>query len=166
MGSSSKGAARERELVNRFDAAGWGALRLPSSGSATKRELPDVLTGRGERFTDWSLDVNTDEVVDNGHDYECMELWAIELKSGAQTTLYVDEQEVDDLEAFASSWGARPLLGARFTFNSGEHYGETDTYLVDPDAARRTDGGAYGLPVDDIRERAFAIVTKDAVERL
>lgn len=160
MTSGSRGAARERELVNRFDAAGWGALRLPSSGSATARELPDVLAGRPVEATPkagWTHPKPTRTYA---------RLWAAELKSGAQTTLYVDAQEVDALRAFAETWGARPLLGARYTFGSGEHYDRTDTYLIKPEDARRTDGGAFGLPVEDIDDRAFAVVTDAGVERL
>lgn len=141
MPSNSKGAARERELVNRFDADGWGALRLPSSGSRTARELPDVLAGR-KLETDYG------------------QAWAIELKSGQATTLYVDASEVDDLRAFAHRWGARPLLAARFTTQASS----TATYLIEPERARGpTDGGRYGLPRSDSEERAFAVVSDDGV---
>lgn len=155
--SSSKGSRYERELVNRFDAAGWGSLRLPSSGSATDRELPDVLAGR-------STGSGTIESYVDGNPWDSVpltEAWAIEAKSGKATTLYVDGDEVDALEAFARQWGARPLLGARFTTQASP----TATYLVRPDDARGpTDAGLLGLPVVDIEERAYATVTDDAVE--
>ena len=44
--SGKKGSRYERELVNRFESCGWGALRCPSSGGATDRELPDVIVGK------------------------------------------------------------------------------------------------------------------------
>jgi len=48
--SNAKGDRRERELVNELDDAGFAVMRAPSSGSATERELPDVLAGDGEAF--------------------------------------------------------------------------------------------------------------------
>lgn len=146
--SGRKGAARERELVNRFRHAGWGALRLPSSGSATDRELPDVLAGR--------------PVPIPGRDGPFSTVVAIELKSGKATTLYVDDYEVDALRTFAQQWGARPFLAARFTSQGSG----TETWLVPPDDARGpTDGGRYGLPQADIEDRAAVVVTDDGVER-
>jgi len=142
--SHAKGSRYERELVNRFRASEWGALRLPSSGSATDADLPDVLAGRGVAQT-----------LTRSH------LLAVELKSGQSTTLYVDESEVDALERFADRWGATPLLGARFTTQGSE----THTYLVAPAAARQTDGGNYGLPRADIDGRAEWLVTPDGVVR-
>ena len=48
--SNAKGDRRERELVNDLDGAGFAVMRAPASGSATERELPDVLAGDGETF--------------------------------------------------------------------------------------------------------------------
>lgn len=154
MTSSAKGAARERELVSRFHANNWGALRIGASGSGGDADLPDVLAGRP------ALGPSTvDEPA------SLAELWSIELKSGQTTTLYVTDREVEDLRRFADAWGATPLLGARFTHTSGDHYDKTATYLVRPSDARVTDGGAFGLPVADIEERAYAVVSDDKVER-
>lgn len=143
--SKAKGSVYERELVNAFDAAGWGALRLPSSGSAIDRDLPDVLAGRPV------------PVPGRGKFTETL---AIEAKSGKATTLYVDAVEVDALEAFARRWGATPYLSARFTTQGSA----TDHYLVAPEDARRTDGGAYGLPRVDAAERASVVVGSGGVE--
>lgn len=157
MSSAAKGTAREQELVRRFVADGWGALRLPSSGSATDRDLPDVLAGR-------STGSGTIESYVDGYPWESVprtEAWCVELKSGKATTLYVDAAEVEALNAFARTWGARPFLGARFTTQGSS----TDTFLVPPDAARATETG-YGLPVVDIEERAVAVVGEDGVERV
>lgn len=153
--SGRKGAAYEQELVNRFLENGYGALRLGASGSGGDADLPDVLAGRRE-----ALDGMTGPIATR------TDVWAVELKSGSQTTLYVDADEVGALTRFAHPWGAKPLLGARFTFDSGEHYNRTGTYLLEPDDARRTDGGQYGLPVADVDERAFAVVRDESVERL
>lgn len=130
----------ERELLNALDALGWALMRAPSSGSATDRDLPDLLAGRPI-------------VTEDGALYA--EAWAIEHKSGSATTLYVDEDEVEGLRSFGDAFGAMPLLAARPTTQATgrEHY------LVEPEHARRTDGGNYGLPVAELDARAFAVVT-------
>lgn len=141
--SGRRGAAYERRLVNAFGAAGWFALRVPSSGSATADDLPDVLAMRP---------------VAGGTVRS--EAWAVELKSGSATTLYADEREVEALRALAESSGAVPYLGARFTSQDTG----TEFYLVRPRDARRTQGedaGNYGLPRADVAERASAVVRED-----
>ena len=143
--SGKKGSRYERELVNRFESCGWGALRCPASGGATDRELPDILAGL-------ALDGPS-------KDYPISRALAIELKSGKSTTLYVDRDEVKALRSFAESFGATPLLGARFTTQASS----TDIYLVSPEHARMTPK-AYGLPISDIEDRAYMRVTKDSIE--
>ena len=90
MTSSEKGDRRERELVNLLDETGFAVMRAPASGSATTRELPDVLAGDGSVA------------------------YAIEAKSSGGDPIYIDESEVDDLEFFADNFGAVPLIAARF----------------------------------------------------
>ena len=143
--SGKKGSRYERELVNRFESCGWGALRCPSSGGATDRELPDILAGL-------ALDGPS-------KDYPISRALAIELKSGKSTTLYVDKEEVKALKSFAESFGATPLLGARYTTQASS----TDIYLVSPEHARMTPK-AYGLPISDIEDRAYMRVTTDSIE--
>ena len=143
--SGKKGSRYERELVNRFESCGWGALRCPASGGATDRELPDILAGL-------ALDGPS-------KDYPISRALAIELKSGKSTTLYVDKEEVYALRSFAESFGATPLLGARFTTQASS----TDIYLVSPEHARMTPK-AYGLPISDIEDRAYMRVTTDSIE--
>ena len=143
--SGKKGSRYERELVNRFESLGWGALRCPASGGATDRELPDILAGL-------ALDGPS-------KDFPISRALAIELKSGKSTTLYVDRDEVKALRSFAQSFGATPLLGARFTTQASS----TDIYLVSPEDARMTPK-AYGLPISDIEDRAYMRVTKDSIE--
>jgi Holliday junction resolvase len=88
--SNAKGDRRERELVNELDGAGFAVMRAPASGSATERELPDVLAGDGERF------------------------YAIEAKSSAGDPIYLDGEEVEALVYFARNFGAKPRIGVRF----------------------------------------------------
>ena len=145
--SGKKGSRYERELVNRFESCGWGALRCPASGGATDRELPDVIVGKNA------------ERVKTLHALSLSTPLAIELKSGKSTTLYVDKEEVYALRSFAESFGATPLLGARFTTQASS----TDIYLVKPEDARMTPK-AYGLPISDIEDRAYMRVTTDSIE--
>ena len=109
--SSKKGDRRERELVNMLDDAGFAVMRAPASGSATPRELPDVLTGDGEDF------------------------YAIEVKSSGGDPIYIDGEEISDLEFFATGFGAQAQVGVRF-----DHEG---WYFFDPDVLHVTNGGNY-----------------------
>jgi len=90
MSSNRKGDRRERELVNELDDAGFAVMRAPASGSATARELPDVLAGDGEDF------------------------YAIEAKSSSGDPIYLDGEEVEALVYFARNFGAKPRVGVRF----------------------------------------------------
>jgi len=118
--SNAKGDRRERELVNRLDEAGFAVMRAPASGSATERDLPDVLAGNGERF------------------------YAIEAKSAAGDTIYLDGEEVYSLVYFSRNFGAKPRIGVRFDHE--------DWYFFHPDDLYKTDGGNYRVK----RETALA----------
>ena len=104
---NAKGDRRERELVTALDEAGFAVMRAPASGSATERELPDVLAGDGGTF------------------------YAIEAKSSAGDPIYLTGEEVEALVYFARNFGANPRVGVRFDredwyfFHPGELY-ETD----------------------------------------
>jgi Holliday junction resolvase len=91
MSSNEKGDRRERELVNELDAAGFAVMRAPASGSATARELPDVLAGNGDEF------------------------YAIEAKSSAGDPIYLTGEEIYALvHVFAKNFGATPRIAVRF----------------------------------------------------
>jgi len=90
MSANRKGDRRERELVNALDQAGFAVMRAPASGSATERELPDVLAGNGHVF------------------------YAIEAKSSGGDPIYLTSEEVEALVYFSQNFGARPKIGVRF----------------------------------------------------
>jgi Holliday junction resolvase len=90
MSSNRKGDRRERELVNRLDEAGFAVMRAPASGSATDRELPDVLAGDGDTF------------------------YAIEAKSSSGRPIYLSGEEVEALIYFARNFGAKSRVAVRF----------------------------------------------------
>lgn len=126
--SQAKGDRRERELVNELDAAGFAVMRAPASGSATERELPDVLAGDGGTF------------------------YAIEVKSSAQQPIYLTGEEVEALVYFARNFGAKARIGVRFDreawyfFHPGElHVTDGGNYRVKKEQAI-----SEGTPFEDL----------------
>jgi len=107
VSSNQKGDRRERELVNRLDEAGFAVMRAPASGSATDRELPDVLAGDGDRF------------------------FAIEAKSSSGDPVYLDGEEVEALVYFARNFGAKPRVGVRFDREDWYFFHPADLHTTD-----------------------------------
>ncbi|AWB27694.1 Holliday junction resolvase Hjc [Halococcoides cellulosivorans] len=105
--SNAKGDRRERELVDELDAGGFAVMRAPASGSATARDLPDVLAGDGEQF------------------------YAIEAKSSADDVIYLQGSEVESLVYFARNFGAKPRIGVRFDRESWYFFHPADCYTTD-----------------------------------
>ncbi len=105
--SQAKGDRRERELVNALDEAGFAVMRAPASGSATERELPDVLAGDGEQF------------------------YAIEAKSSAGDPIYLTGEEVEALIYFAQNFGAKPRIGVRFDREDWYFFHPGDLHVTD-----------------------------------
>lgn len=111
--SSEKGDRTERELVNELDEREFAVMRAPASGAATKRELPDVLAGNGVLFL------------------------AIEAKASGKDKVYIDGEEVEDLQYFAEQFGADAWIGVRFD--------RRDWYFFRPEDCYVTDGGNYRI---------------------
>ncbi len=105
--SSRKGDRRERELVNLLDEAGFAVMRAPASGSATERDLPDVLAGDGDRF------------------------FAVEAKSSADDVIYLSGEEVESLVYFARNFGAKARIGVRFDQEDWYFFHPSDLYTTD-----------------------------------
>lgn len=105
--SNAKGDRRERELVNLLDDAGFAVMRAPASGSATERELPDVLAGDGEVF------------------------YAIEAKSSAGDPIYLTGEEVEALVYFSQNFGAKARIGVRFDREDWYFFHPSDLYTTD-----------------------------------
>jgi Holliday junction resolvase len=105
--SNAKGDRRERELVNRLDERGFAVMRAPASGSATERELPDVLAGNGEEF------------------------YAIEAKSSSGRPVYLDGEEVEALVYFARNFGAKPRVAVRFDREDWYFFHPADLHVTD-----------------------------------
>jgi Holliday junction resolvase len=107
MSANRKGDRRERELVNRLDESGFAVMRAPASGSATDRELPDVLAGDGERF------------------------YAIEAKSSGGDPIYLSGEEVEALIYFAQNFGAKARIAVRFDREDWYFFHPGDLYTTD-----------------------------------
>jgi Holliday junction resolvase len=107
MSANRKGDRRERELVNRLDEAGFAVMRAPASGSATERDLPDVLAGDGDRF------------------------FAIEAKSSAGDPIYLTGEEVESLVYFAQNFGAKARIGVRFDREDWYFFHPGDLHVTD-----------------------------------
>ena len=116
--SQAKGDRLERELVNALDAVGFAVMRAPASGSATQRELPDVLAGNGSVF------------------------YAIEAKASEGAPIYLTGEEVEALVYFSRNFGAKARIGVRFDredwyfFHPGElHVTDGGNYRVKKERA-------------------------------
>ena len=107
MSSNRKGDRRERELVNRLDEAGFAVMRAPASGSATDRELPDVLAGDGDTF------------------------YAIEAKSSSGRPIYLSGEEVEALIYFARNFGAKARIAVRFDREAWYFFHPGDLHTTD-----------------------------------
>jgi Holliday junction resolvase len=105
--SNQKGDRRERELVNKLDEEGFAVMRAPASGSATERDLPDVLAGDGGDF------------------------FAIEAKSSSGDPVYIDEEEVTSLRFFAENFGAEARIGVRFDHEDWYFFKPGEVYRTD-----------------------------------
>jgi len=120
--SNRKGDRRERQLARAFDDRGWAVIRAPASGSATKRELPDLLVGKDGA------------------------LLALEVKASGGRPIYIDRPEVEALEWFGRHFGAQALLAVLFDEEHGDPTYGTDipgAYFFGPEQCHRTDTGTY-----------------------
>jgi Holliday junction resolvase - archaeal type len=139
MSANRKGDRRERELVNLLDESGFAVMRAPASGSATERDLPDVLAGDGERF------------------------YAIEAKSSSGDPIYLDGEEVASLLFFSRNFGAKARIAARFdredwyffhpdelyTTDGGNYRVKRETALAEGTDLAELTGGSARTTLDD-----------------
>ena len=93
--------------MNELDERGFAVMRAPASGSATERELPDVLAGDGDLF------------------------YAIEAKSSAGDPIYLTGEEVEALVYFSRNFGAKPRIGVRFDREGWYFFHPADLHVTD-----------------------------------
>lgn len=89
MSRKSKGINAERDLVHRFNKAGWVSARIAGSGSM-KYPSPDVIAGN-----------NLKKLV-------------IECKTISSESKYLTKEEIDELNLFADTFGAEPWIAIKF----------------------------------------------------
>lgn len=118
------GSAKERELVREIDGSdGWVAMRAPSSGSATDRDLPDVVAGCEDRTV------------------------VVELKASGGDPVYIEEHEVAALQRFATAFSAEAWVGLRWSSRSLQ---DSTFYFARPETLYRTDAGTYRAKYEDM----------------
>lgn len=109
----------ERRFVAIFaETDHWWAQRAAASGSATDADLPDVT------FAHDGLG------------------FAGEEKTRAEKYLYVDVEEVDQLQEYAAAYGMHACILGRFK-------GERAWYVWNPNDMERTDAGTFRGSPDD-----------------
>ena len=89
MSRKSKGINAERDLIHKFWANGWAALRVAGSGSS-KYPSPDVLAGNNIRKL------------------------AIECKVTKDESRYLTKDEINDLKEFSRLFGAESWIAIKF----------------------------------------------------
>lgn len=89
MSRKSKGINAERNLIHKFWAVGWAAIRVAGSGSS-KYPSPDLLVGNNLRKL------------------------AIECKSTKSSGVYLTKEEIYDLVKFAKIFGAEAWIAVKF----------------------------------------------------
>jgi holliday junction resolvase Hjr len=89
MSRKSKGINAERDLIHKFWANNWAAIRVAGSG-AIKYPVPDVLAGNNIRKL------------------------AIECKASKDKTRYIEKDQIDGLKEFAKIFGAETWIAVKF----------------------------------------------------
>lgn len=89
MSTKSRGITAERDLVHRFWAAGWAAIRVAGSGSS-RYASPDVMAGNATRRV------------------------AIECKITKDGVKYFPKEDIEALKMFARVFGMESWVAVRF----------------------------------------------------
>jgi|TARA_B100002003_G_scaffold248795_1_gene283412 Holliday junction resolvase len=89
MSTKSKGSNAERELIHKFWANGFAAIRSAGSGSM-KYPSPDILAAKNGRVL------------------------AIECKITKKQNKYFERKEIEDLLKFSKIFNAEPLIAVKF----------------------------------------------------
>ncbi|MBC7118810.1 MAG: Holliday junction resolvase, partial [Methanobacteriaceae archaeon] len=87
-----KGYKEEIDLVKILWDNNFAAIRAPASGGATKKPLPDVIAGNGDRYL------------------------AIEVKTTSKDKIYISSNRVEGLRKFSRIFGAEPYIGIKFKY--------------------------------------------------
>ncbi len=119
-----KGARLERELVNILWKSGFAAIRAPSSGSASKNPLPDIIAGNGKRYL------------------------AIEVKSRKKLPFYIQGEEIKSLKNFCGIFGAEPYIGLRIDYQEWRFIHVTNLKKTEKENYRIDEDVVFGKGID------------------
>ncbi len=97
------GTDYERKLWLKLWNRGYACMRAPSSGGGRKHPQPDLLVARRE---------NSGEVS-----FLRREIYAIEVKRTSNSAVYLDKEEILELETFVNRWGGNCILVIAVRFN-------------------------------------------------
>jgi Holliday junction resolvase len=89
MSTKSKGTNAERELIHKFWANGFAAIRSAGSGSM-KYPSPDILVAKNSQIL------------------------AIECKVTKEKSKYFEKEEIKDLRLFSTLFNAKPYIAIKF----------------------------------------------------
>lgn len=126
MSHKSVGINGERDLVHKFWARGWAAIRVAGSGSQ-RYPAPDLLVGNRNRRL------------------------AVECKVCGEDNKYIEKKDIADLKQFATMFGAEPWIAVKFQktdwlFITLDDLEETDkNWVANIETAKRR-----GLLVDEV----------------
>lgn len=87
----STGKHHEYNVIKLFEKYGYIAMRSPASGGGTKKPRPDIFAGNGKNF------------------------YVVEVKSTKKDHIYIKKEQIKELKTFAFSFGAVPLVCAKFS---------------------------------------------------
>ncbi len=119
MSQKTKGSNAERELVHKFWANGFGAIRSAGSGSM-KYPSPDILVAKNGRVI------------------------AIECKVTQNLYKYFEKREINDLKEFSKFFNAEPYVAVKFK-GAGWFFLNIDrlkekgkSFMIDLDLAKKS----------------------------
>ncbi|MBU0536245.1 MAG: Holliday junction resolvase [Nanoarchaeota archaeon] len=126
MSMKSKGINAERELLHKFWASGFVAMRAPASG-AIRYPCPDLLVGNALRKL------------------------AIECKTTCSEKQYVSSEQINSLRQFAEIFGAEPWVAVRFSKNLDS----VGWYFISLDDLKETKGNNYVISLSLAKARGM-----------
>jgi len=106
-------------------------MRAPSSGSATKRPLPDIIAGSKKR---------------------CLQ-FVIEVKTTHLETLYVESDSIQQLLEFSQTFGCEAYLAIRFKGSS------KSWIFIRPNRLQITKGKNYKITLKEALASGFDLKT-------
>jgi holliday junction resolvase Hjr len=127
----TRGIDAERSLVNTLWKNGFAVMRAPSSGSATKRPLPDIIAGSKKRSLQFVIEVKTTHLE----------------------TLYVESDSIHQLLEFSQTFGCEAYLAIRFKSSS------RNWIFIRPSQLQITRGKNYKITLKEALATGFDLKT-------